>query len=683
MYVYFDKNGVVKEIINDDHVVAGSVNVNTIYAYWEDDDEDYTCNIIYRKIDGTSTGSYSQDSAENITLPADPNRDLYFFRYGQEYYFRKFVIPGVVLNNSSATSKAASFTLSYIEGASLVKTVDRVAFNISPAPDNFVEFDGYVNLAQYNDLLSRIEDIDVDVEWGDITGTLSNQTDLQTALNSKQNTINSGNKLNPDYVSTDASHQFMTNNEKLALQNAQQKIIAGTGISVGVDERTVSVDYSVTASKNDLLSKQNVLTPGAGISITNNVISTTNGIDIIVSTEASNTPYGVTWVKEGTTITGTLVASATTTQKIYLVALSSSASGNVYHEYVTVLNNSVYSWEQIGTTEIDLSNYYTKTQTDNLLNAKQNTLISGTNIKTINNQSILGSGDISITAGFEEIQQWAFGAVGYNEFIQYNEAGAEIKTVTTDISAAATGSNWKLFYDYLRETLLGMSSSTPAHANIVAYFSSAKANGTMLSNVGSYFTYGGVTPAISNFDSFKVECIGAMQSAAECTIKITLWTKQAEEYQLVMYSGNIGSVGTATTTGWVKNGESGGGGESKYLHKICLANSETTSYHRLFVDVITNSSTPYNSVYNVFSDLYAIYGNRRIAVTGYGVPSEPSAYTQTFNRLYYDCILVSSSTAYLNYFYYSSSNNALKTESSSDATSLFSVFVSDTVIQLS
>ena len=51
----------------------------------------------------------------------------------------------------------------------------------------------------------------------------------------------------------------------------------------------------------------------------------------------------------------------------------------------------------------DLSNYYTKTETDNAITAatstKQDTLVSGTNIKTINNQSILGEGNITIEGG--------------------------------------------------------------------------------------------------------------------------------------------------------------------------------------------------------------------------------------------------------------------------------------------
>ncbi len=50
-------------------------------------------------------------------------------------------------------------------------------------------------------------------------------------------------------------------------------------------------------------------------------------------------------------------------------------------------------------TAVDLTNYYTKSETNTLLNGKQATLVSGTNIKTINNESILGSGNIDIQGG--------------------------------------------------------------------------------------------------------------------------------------------------------------------------------------------------------------------------------------------------------------------------------------------
>ena len=47
----------------------------------------------------------------------------------------------------------------------------------------------------------------------------------------------------------------------------------------------------------------------------------------------------------------------------------------------------------------DLTNYYTKQETNSLLDDKQEELVSGNNIKTINSESILGSGNIEIQGG--------------------------------------------------------------------------------------------------------------------------------------------------------------------------------------------------------------------------------------------------------------------------------------------
>ena len=77
----------------------------------------------------------------------------------------------------------------------------------------------------------------------------------------------------------------------------------------------------------------------------------------------------------------------------------------------TDLSNYYTKTETSGATEIstaleskaDTATTYTKTETDNAITAatstKQDTLVSGTNIKTINNQSILGEGNITIEGG--------------------------------------------------------------------------------------------------------------------------------------------------------------------------------------------------------------------------------------------------------------------------------------------
>jgi hypothetical protein len=50
------------------------------------------------------------------------------------------------------------------------------------------------------------------------------------------------------------------------------------------------------------------------------------------------------------------------------------------------------------TKKIQVSNFPISTDTQTALDAKQDNLVSGTNIKTINSESLLGSGDISISA---------------------------------------------------------------------------------------------------------------------------------------------------------------------------------------------------------------------------------------------------------------------------------------------
>lgn len=54
--------------------------------------------------------------------------------------------------------------------------------------------------------------------------------------------------------------------------------------------------------------------------------------------------------------------------------------------------------------DIDLKNYYTKGEVDIALASKQNTLKDGINIKTINNKSILGSGNLTIDGGGSSIE---------------------------------------------------------------------------------------------------------------------------------------------------------------------------------------------------------------------------------------------------------------------------------------
>ena len=93
------------------------------------------------------------------------------------------------------------------------------------------------------------------------------------------------------------------------------------------------------------------------------VDSLINRWEYVICTSAENTPYGVTWGA----VTGTLVATADTMYKIYLVPNTTSENDN-YLEYITVNSSgSTYKWETLGSIQLpDLSGYVSKAEAGNL-----------------------------------------------------------------------------------------------------------------------------------------------------------------------------------------------------------------------------------------------------------------------------------------------------------------------------
>ena len=79
-------------------------------------------------------------------------------------------------------------------------------------------------------------------------------------------------------------------------------------------------------------------------------------------------------------------ASAQTMNKIYLVPSADPKTSNVKDEYITLSvtdqGQTTYYWECIGSTSLDLSNYYTKTQTDAAITAALNTALASYYTKT-------------------------------------------------------------------------------------------------------------------------------------------------------------------------------------------------------------------------------------------------------------------------------------------------------------
>ena len=77
------------------------------------------------------------------------------------------------------------------------------------------------------------------------------------------------------------------------------------------------------------------------------------------------------------------------------------------HRFVTDVEKTAWNAKQAA------GDYATNTVLTNAVNLKQATLVSGTNIKTINDESLLGSGNITITGGETSIYK-NFTDVGYS-----------------------------------------------------------------------------------------------------------------------------------------------------------------------------------------------------------------------------------------------------------------------------
>lgn len=91
---------------------------------------------------------------------------------------------------------------------------------------------------------------------------------------------------------------------------------------------------------------------------------TSSGVKSYVDNALSGISAGIEYRK----VDSLPIASKETLGAIYLVKDTHTDSDDSYDEYITISNDDgTYSWEKIGNTDIDLSDYYTKEQVDELI----------------------------------------------------------------------------------------------------------------------------------------------------------------------------------------------------------------------------------------------------------------------------------------------------------------------------
>ena len=164
------------------------------------------------------------------------------------------------------------------------------------------------------------------------------------------------------------------------------------GIRQWVNEKISGVNEAIDNKQDTLTAGENIeITSGGTISVTgiiddsvigNNSTYSSSKITNLISTIAQ---LSIEVVDE--------LPESGDTHTMYLVPAQESGETNSRDEYLWIVDAStgVGTWELIGTTKTDLSDYYIVTEVNALLDDKQDTLTAGDNIE------ITSGGTISVT----------------------------------------------------------------------------------------------------------------------------------------------------------------------------------------------------------------------------------------------------------------------------------------------
>jgi len=163
MYLFFDKDGILKEQITTTPVRYGdSEGVNKIYVYWDDNPSAITNSwCILRKPNGDNTLpiSYTMTTGNNDDedsyVPYNPERDLKFFKYNTPYKFLVFDIPEDVFDEVSGIEIYSVLGSVYIVVNDNIKAMGLFAFAVEPSTLS-VAADQNINIAQWNELVNMI-----------------------------------------------------------------------------------------------------------------------------------------------------------------------------------------------------------------------------------------------------------------------------------------------------------------------------------------------------------------------------------------------------------------------------------------------------------------------------------------------------------------------------------------------
>ena len=144
MFIYFDRNGVLQEVINDKAARLGDLNANEIYVYVDEVELDDIW-LTLKRPDGTLSVEKSFIANKVVReIPYDPKRDMKFFKDFKEYEFYKFTITDEI---TIAGVYQATIRMTYED------TLSALGVLVFKAETGVIKSDQNITQAQYDYLI--------------------------------------------------------------------------------------------------------------------------------------------------------------------------------------------------------------------------------------------------------------------------------------------------------------------------------------------------------------------------------------------------------------------------------------------------------------------------------------------------------------------------------------------------
>lgn len=318
------------------------------------------------------------------------------------------------------TPKATDDTYGVIKLSQIYNEIEKHDKDPNAHAEKFQNVYNEINDIKYDvsELDSRLDIAESDLTSlnGRVTNAESDIDELQTAVNTISNNLT--NKVDKEVQSN--GHTGRINNFGDSITNTVGKGAKTSQLHIADDEASlVSIDGSteliatgilVNASDAYIEKFSSSGTVKFPIATQEYVRTTNNLVNYYLKSETYTKQEVLDLIGSVSTLHFEIVEQLPLVGEsnvIYLLPVSESAEGNIYDEYIYV--NS--AWEKIGSTSIDLSNYYTKEEVDELVGRPASETVIG-GIRLWKDGENIWNISVQESSAFENIQ------VGNNLILQ-------------------------------------------------------------------------------------------------------------------------------------------------------------------------------------------------------------------------------------------------------------------------